>query len=225
MMGGIIAICGVDGSGKTTQIRLLEKYLRERGFRVRYVWLRWTAFLSYPFLALCRLLGYTRWIVISGSGVRYAERRFYLNRVLARLWLWLLTLDTAIHLALRVWVWRALGYIVLCDRFIPDILVDLICETKDHSLPKRLAGRLLLSLIPKSSRLVIIDVDEEVAYSRKYDIPSIDYLRERRRIYLVLARSLGVPVINGERDVSSIHEDVLRIALKRPISQGHSVID
>ncbi|RLG16008.1 hypothetical protein DRN63_04720, partial [Nanoarchaeota archaeon] len=48
MMWKIIAICGIDGSGKTTQIRLLKKYLRRKGFRAKCVWFRWTAFLSYP---------------------------------------------------------------------------------------------------------------------------------------------------------------------------------
>jgi len=211
MMWKIIAICGIDGSGKTTQIELLERYLGQRGFRVKRVWFRWTAFLSYPFLALCRLLGYTKWKTTSRSNVRYAERRFYMNRALARLWPWLFTLDTLIYSILQIKARRILGYTILCDRFIPDIIVDLICETGDYQLPKRLAGRLLLSLIPKDSKLIVIDVAESIAYDRKHDIPSINYLKERRKLYLTLAKTLSMPVIDGEKETNKVHEDILKI--------------
>lgn len=210
-MWKIIAICGIDGSGKTTQVKLLKKYLRKNGFRVKCVWLRWTALFSYPFLALCRLLGYTKWKTIRRSNVRYAERRFYMNRALARLWPWFFTLDTLIYLILRIEVWRIFGFIVLCDRFVLDILVDLMCETKDYRLPERLVGRLLLSLIPKNSKLIIIDVAENTAYHRKHDIPSIGYLKERRGLYLALAKTLRIHVINGEKEANKVHEDILKI--------------
>jgi len=211
MMWNIIAICGIDGSGKTTQIELLEKHLSQSSFRVKRIWFRWVALLSYPFLALCRLLGYTRWKTISRSNVRYAERKFYMNKALARLWPWLFTLDTFIYSILHIKARRILGYTILCDRFIPDIIVDLMCETRDYRLPKRLAGRLLLSLIPKDSKLIIIDVSESTAYNRKYDIPSINYLKERRKLYLTLAKTLNMPVIDGEREASKVHKDILRL--------------
>uniref|UniRef100_A0A7J3YTB8 Thymidylate kinase n=1 Tax=Ignisphaera aggregans TaxID=334771 RepID=A0A7J3YTB8_9CREN len=206
----VIAICGIDGSGKTTQIKLLEKHLRRRGFRVKRLWFRWVAFLSYPFLALSRLLGYTKWKTISRSNVRYAERRFYMNRALASLWPYLLTWDAFIYSILKIKVRRILGYTILCDRFIPDIVVDLMCEIKDYRLVKRLVGRILLSLIPKDSKLIIIDVAESTAYSRKHDIPSINYLRERRRLYLALARALDIPIVNGEMEIVEVHINILR---------------
>ncbi len=207
----IIAICGIDGSGKTTQIKLLEKYLKERGFKVKYVWFRWTAFFSYPILALCRLLGYTKWRTIGGSGVRYAEREFYMNKTLAKIWPWFFTLDTFIHLIFRIKIRNILGYIILCDRFILDIFVDLMYETKDYRLPKSLIGRILFSLMPKNSKLVIIDVDESIAYLRKRDIPSIDYLKKRRELYIMLAKILRIPIVNGGREIWKIHEDILNI--------------
>jgi dTMP kinase len=210
-MRNIVAICGIDGSGKSTQVRLLEKYLKRKGFKVKYVWFHWTAFLSYPFLALCRLFGYTRWKTIERSRVRYADRRFYVNRALVRIWPWLFTLDALLYSMFKVKLWTSAGYTVLCDRFIPDILVDLMCETKDYELPKRLAGRLLLSLIPKNSKLIVIDVAESIAYNRKYDIPSIDYLEERRKLYLTLAKTLGVHIIDGEKEAGNVHEDILKL--------------
>jgi len=210
----LIGICGIDGSGKTTQVELLEKYLEKKGFRVKRVWFRWNAFLSYPFLALCRLLGYTKWKTVSRSKLKYAERRFYMNKALAILWPWLSVTDALINSILKVKLWERCGYTILCDRYILDILVDLICETKDYELPKRLVSKLFLSLVPKNSKLIIIDVDERTAYARKNDIPHISYLRERRKLYLNLAEMFGIPVINGERERKEVYQDILEI-LKR----------
>jgi dTMP kinase len=210
-MWKVIALCGIDGSGKTTQIKLLEKYLRRRDLRVKRVWFRWPAFLSYPFLALCRLLGYTKWKTVTRSNIRYAERNFYRNRALARLWPWLFTLDALIYSFLQIKARMTLGYTILCDRFIPDIIVDIMCETRDYQLSKRLVGRLLLSLVPKNSKLIVIDVVENIAYDRKNDIPNIDYLKERRKLYLTLAKTLRMPVINGERKPCKVHEDILNL--------------
>jgi dTMP kinase len=203
-----VIISGIDGSGKTTQIKLLERYLNHRGFKVKRIWFRWVAFISYPILALCRILGYTKWRVIERSGVRYAERRFYLNKALAKLWPWFFTVDVLIHTIFKIFIWISLGYTILIDRYIPDILVDLMYETRDYQIPRRLAGRLLISLIPKGSKLIIIDVNENTAYNRKHDIPNINYLKERRRLYLYIAKILNIPVINGEKNVLEVYKNV-----------------
>ncbi len=211
-MWKVIAICGIDGAGKTTQIELLEKYLRKKGLSVKRVWFRWNAFFSYPFLALCRLLGYTQWKTIERSNIRYAERRFYMNKALAKIWPWLFTLDSLLHLIIKVRLWASIGYTVLCDRFILDVLVDMMCETKNYQLLKHVAGKLLLSLITKEdSKLMVIDVVESIAYNRKHDIPNVNYLKERRKLYLIMARAMRVPIINGEKEAKKVHKDVLKL--------------
>jgi dTMP kinase len=209
MIYRVIIISGIDGSGKTTQIKLLERCLKHKGFKVKGIWFRWVAFISYPILALCRILGYTTWRVVERSGVRYVERRFYLNKTLARLWPWFYAVDVLIHAIFKIFIWIPLGYIILIDRFIPDILIDLMYETKDCRIPRRLAGRLLISLIPKGSKLIIIDVNENTAYNRKHDIPNIHYLKERRRLYLYIAKTLNISIINGEKDILEVYKNIL----------------
>jgi len=71
------------------------------------------------------------------------------KQALARLWPRLFTPDILIYLIPQIKARRIPDYTVLCDRFIPDVIVDLTHETGDYQLPKRLVGRLILSLIPK----------------------------------------------------------------------------
>jgi hypothetical protein len=70
---------------------------------------------------------------------------------------------------------------------------------------------MLLSLIPKGSDLIIIDVAESTAYNRKHDIPNISYLKGRRKIYLALAKVLNMPVVNGEVETANVYISILRL--------------
>ena len=52
----MIIISGVDGSGKSTQLALLKRYLELKGFSVGYTWLRWFAVFTY--YSTCMLSNY-----------------------------------------------------------------------------------------------------------------------------------------------------------------------
>jgi dTMP kinase len=39
-------------------------------------------------------------------------------------------------------------------------------------------------VVPRPNVAFLIDLDEEIAFHRKSDTPSVDYLRERREVYL-----------------------------------------
>ena len=67
---------------------------------------------------------------------KYAEHNFYANKAIAKLWTWLFTIDALIYSILRVKIPVKLGYYVLCDRYIPDIIVDLMCETRNNGFLK-----------------------------------------------------------------------------------------
>lgn len=204
-----IYICGIDGSGKTTQINLISKHLCVRQLRYKYVWLRWAAFISYPFLAFCRLLKYTQWKIIRRSNIKYPEHAFYKNRAIVKVWTWLFSIDIFLYSILRVKIPIKIGYHVLCDRFVLDAVVDLIIETKNIRLLRDLAGRLLLALIPKQSIVIMLDIDEKEAFKRKKDIPSINYLRKRRELYLMLADILKIPIVDGRQNAERVHKEIV----------------
>jgi len=204
----VIYLFGIDGSGKTTQLKLIAQALRNRGMKYKYVWLRWVAFVSYPFLAMCRLLGYTQWKV-NENGIRYAERRFYRNRVLAQIWTWLFVIDMLAYSTILVRIPIMLNSVILCDRFVLDAIVDLINETRRHDLLKGIVGRLFRSLLPKSSLILLLDADEEEAFSRKADTPSLNYLRQLRQSYLELAHSLSIPILNGNESPENVYKEIV----------------
>jgi hypothetical protein len=50
----------------------------------------------------------------------------------------------------------------------------------------------------------LIDVNEQTAYRRKKDIPSIENLKGKRGLYLRLAHDLKIPVLDGEKKSEEI---------------------
>ena len=121
----IIIVSGVDGSGKSTQLALLGKYLRARGFKVKYLWLRWFAVLTYLLYLYARLAGRT--IVVRTRSRPVHIHIFWMDPLLRYLYPRLLFLDLLLWFTLNKLATRMKGYdILLIDRFVLDVLIDLL---------------------------------------------------------------------------------------------------
>jgi len=207
-----VYLFGIDGAGKTTHIALLMKYCRESKMKFRYVWLRWAAFFSYPLLALCKLLGYTKSIhTATGKIIIHS---FYRNKAIARLWTWIFSLDFVLHTFIRITAPMKLGFSILCDRFVIDAMVDLIIESRINIF-RILPGRILIRLLPENSILIMLDVEEVEALRRKRDIPCISYVIARRRLYKMFSRILDAYVVDTtNKSIYEVHRVIINKVLK-----------
>ena len=75
MSGRIIAITGVDGSGKTTLVNWLKAELVRRGHAPGFVWSRFNNYASLPFLAITRLTGHNYYEINEGIRMGYHDFR------------------------------------------------------------------------------------------------------------------------------------------------------
>jgi len=201
----VICIIGMDGSGKTTHSRRLVDYLRESGIKCKYIWFGTASFLSYPFMIICRMLGFTR-IHNLPNGLAIPEHQYYRNRPISSIWPWIQFLDafTLVNLRVKVPLWR--GFTIVCDRFVPDILVDLMTDVNDNRLYEKLIGRLMLRLTPRHSLFVSLRVSEKTAWTRKDDIPGLMYLSRRKEGYHLLTNHLRTQVIDTEESIFSVQQ-------------------
>ena len=201
----IIFLSGIDGSGKTTLAKSLVEALKNKGIEVNYVWYRWTAFFSYPLLALCRALGYTkrqRYLVV---------REYHRNVAIATLWAILYPLDYVLCSLAKIRIMRKANSVIVFDRFIPDMIADVIFQTRINIL-KRFVGKIIISHLKRENFLgIILDVNEEVAISRKDDIPHRNYVGFKRPIYRMLAHMMGWRVLNGCRSVEENVTEILEM--------------
>jgi hypothetical protein len=188
---------------------MLQQELAARGIKTRIVWLRMNYMLARPVLLYCRLVGLTHRPIVNGNRISIHE--FHKAPFVATLVQYLHWLDTALAYFWKAYLpMRLRGETIICDRFVYDVLIDLLIESGNVSLYGAPIARLLLALIPRESRTFLIQVDRDKILQRRPDVPLMDpYFDLRFEQYASLGQRYGlVAVPNGEEP-----EDALRIIL------------
>jgi len=161
-----IYFTGVDGSGKSSIIEMLIPEYSKHGIDAKRVWLRFNYLLTRPVLLYCRLTGLTRRVYKDGKV--YSIHDFYKSKVISTMVQYLHLIDTAIAYLLKVWFpLKFTQQVILCDKFVYDILVDFMVETRELSLLDKAITRLFLRLLPKDACVFAISVDKEEIIRRK----------------------------------------------------------
>lgn len=84
-------------------------------------------------------------------------------------------------------------------------------------------ARWLERLLPKAQSHVFLDVSEEIAFRRKNDIQSVEYLRERKERYLHLASHYRFQVVGANMDVETVFQQV-RLLVEAALSLSPGVV-
>jgi hypothetical protein len=190
-----IYITGCDGTGKTTQARLLLEQLRSQGIKARHVWLR------FPFLLSLPLLAYARWRGLSWyqqmGGKRQGYWGFRRSRLLQLFLPWTLLADAALAGLFKIYLPQWRGETVVCERFVLDILVDLAVAFDDPNLHRHLPGRLFLSLLPGRARIAVLDLDAAAIRLRRPDLIYDKKLETRLAIFRLVSGDWELPVFTS----------------------------
>lgn len=206
MRGRIISVSGIDGCGKTTVIEALKTRLQEQRQPVHYVWMRYNHYLTKPLLLLCRLLGLT-WYEPEDPRVGYHE--FYKSKVISWLFIFLTYVDTLLASVVCVYVPAyVFGKVVICDRWVLDILVDLGVDTRRSVDSSLFWVRTFLALIPGGTKCFVIERDSSlVEKARSEHQVDKNYPCRLELFQKVSAFPIAIPVENN----SSIDKSVRRI--------------
>ncbi|MEK0085497.1 glycosyltransferase [Benzoatithermus flavus] len=212
----LVALTGVDGSGKTFLLQRLSARLAAAGIPHRHVWSRFRNYLSKPFLALARLSGHNR--KEEQAGVRIGYHDFAGRPWLAWPFLCLQVLDNLLDLWWR-YRCRSDRRLVLADRCLYDTLVDLAVDTGlDEVIFGRL-GRRLVSLLPGPALVVVlVRPVAEIRESRPDVLLDRNFAR-RRALYQRLARELGLAVLENEGPPDAVLDRLEQLALA-PLQPG-----
>lgn len=203
----LVLLLGLDGSGKSTQARLLADAARDRGLRAKTVWARWDPLLLKPLILLGRRLARS-----SGEGTIGSEqaglvmkRRLFRNRAARVIWAWAASFDHALYSLPKLYCAKHSADLVVSDRYFYDALVDMAVNF-DTDVP---APRGLHHLFPRPDRVILLDADEAVLLNRGQDSSSA-YLRDRRPHYLHLAKRMGWSVVDASNDIERVQHDIQR---------------
>ena len=189
-----IALCGVDGSGKTFLLDHLREELDRRGIAHRHVWSRFRNYLSKPFLALCRLTGHNIRTKAGGRPIGYHE--FQGRPWIGLPFLLLQLLDNLIDLALRYR--HGDGELVVGDRCVLDTLVDLAVDTGLDDLVIERMGPFLLRRLPAPRLVVLVRRPPRLVRETRPDALADKNFARRRALYDRIAGRFGLPVVEND---------------------------
>jgi thymidylate kinase len=203
--GGVVCLVGPDGVGKTTQAQLLAKTLRRRGLRVKHVWLRFSHIFSLPVLALAKMLSLSEQVTYD-DGSRVGYHSFQKSASVSIAYEAARVVDFWFAYLFKVKLWARLGWVVICDRFYPDVVADLRLSTGG---PNRLAVSVwhkLRETMPEPSEVFLLQVPFETLRGRRPDLGRDRTLKSKVIIYAELKESLGLRALDADRPPGDLQE-------------------
>lgn len=198
-----IGFFGPDGTGKTTQARLLREYLKAQGHRTRIAWMRGRHSFAFILAKFLERLGYYRLVKLP-SGVVYKVSDPMLIPKLKVIWGFIEFASILPWIIQRVYLPIFFGYTVIAERYVVDTVVYL-GYWLGHDFLNGFLAKVLLNLIPRSSLLIHLDAETQTLLERSQnDVVTKDYIVFQRRIYRILAKRLKATTIDTSK--SSIEE-------------------
>ena len=211
MSGKFITFEGGEGTGKSTQIKLLEEYLKQKGYDV----------------VLTKEPGGTevgqeiRKLLVCGDKDKFdatAEALLYFA-------------DRHIHLSKKVWPAMADGAIVLSDRF-----ADSTMAYQYYGYNKRVEKEVLNELYRiavgdfKPDLTLILDIDPKIGLARSFDKAKDMEVKELRfegrefafhqnlrQGFLEIAKAEPerCVVLNADKPIEELHSDIVKVVEER----------
>jgi len=129
---------------------------------------------------------------------------------ISQIYLYTVIAEYIFQITIKLTIPYRLGYSIICDRYIYDTIINDISLYAGLSVDE--TNDLLRKawyFIPKPDIVFHLHVPEEVALQRKNDIPSLDYLRIRNKLYSELAGSQHFLFLDGTIDSSILKKTVL----------------
>lgn len=176
----VLALSGVDGSGKSTVAKLLEQRLAREGLPVTRVWSRPGCGLAFLDGVVTRVRRTSTSDTRSGSR-RIADPRAPTPRSRRGLvgWLWALVVTVAYLAHARRLHRRAVG-IVVCDRHLADALVSLdFFYARGARSPQ---AWLVRRLLPRAHLAYYLDVDTDAVVARQPASSTTRYAVEQQLV-------------------------------------------
>jgi thymidylate kinase len=215
---GVVALSGLDGSGKTSQAEALRDTLRDLGVDAVVVWAKLARNPSLDLLARPMKSLFSRVPTIrsaSGAGDRKQPARDIgkeLRRAspgLTQLWSTVVAVANGLTQRRTTRYHLSRGRIVIRDRYTLDSIVRLRYRYGEN---RRFGFQAwLIKLIsPKPLLAYFLDVPADVALTRKAEQYDLDQLRRQAELYRQEHTALGIKRLTGDRPKHELCELIAR---------------
>jgi dTMP kinase len=190
-MAKVIALIGIDGSGKSTQAELLYHALKKRGLKVRVIYAgntgvklgrKFSFYLSLPIDVIAhRLLG----LRDKSALLKY--------RALLKLEDLLLFLNYIVLVLPKILLYKRTCDFLITDRYVYDYVISMLMQ-KRYS---RTFMKILLQIVPRPTITILLDTDPFIAYQRKGGENPVNELLFLRPLYYRFVVSVGGIIVDA----------------------------
>lgn len=199
-MRKIISFIGIDGCGKSTISKALQLKLKNRNIDTILVWATLRPIILKPFIIIAKFFFVRKFDKFTDFDKHIKEKNKGMSKFnwAKYIYLFVMIIDYYPQIIFKVYIPFLFGKTVICDRYFYDLIID-YCVTINSDLA--FFNKLIVfsrNLFFKSDFCFFINTPIEVAFDRKDDIPSLEYLKIRNKFYLELVKNYNIEVINGE---------------------------
>ncbi len=204
----IIYITGIDGSGKTKLAEMLKNEFESKNKKVNYIWLRFNHYISKI------LLGYAKITKLSfkvhKDGTKIGYWKFYKNKFFSHAFVVFQIIDTCLSIIFKIFPkTRKKDSILIIDRFVYDILIDLTIACKLRGLKKGLYRSIFKKLIPQNTIIINLQRDKtDILKSRKENLYDDDF-ELRYQEYINLKDEKDIIFIKNDGSLKDLKEKAL----------------
>ncbi len=218
----LIAISGIDGSGKTTYADILSDILELCELRKRIVWSRVGSsnFLK-PFSKLAQIFYYMKTgkgFTKNSENLEESEVRrkdlFGKSSVTRLIGVHLLLLEMVWQYSIKVAFPLLQKKVVICDRYIYDTLVDIITRygINPNDIEGRLFRKMLTALAPKPDIAYVLMIPQQEAIRREQvDLRVSQLVKDQVNTYREIAGGFNLIQINtsGKKRPADIGNEMI----------------
>lgn len=198
-MGVLVSFSGIDGAGKSTQIELLVKALKERGFKVNACESMFTYFLLKPIIGILRS-------ATSSPSDGPVKRN---NSLIPKLWFLFAFADIWAGYILKIRPMVDKYDFVIADRFYTDIWANLLY----YGYCPDWAFRFLIKMLPRPDVAFMLQADPKIVQKREQEFPP-NYYEEQTKIYKRLCTLVKFNIINANLQPRVVFKNLLPIVLQ-----------
>ena len=211
----MVIVTGIDGSGKSTIVRLLAEHLRNEGYQPKQIWIKSLHTLA-SLISILLTLYRKKNLFKNPNEIAVSRFRPSDYGSMSKIWPLIESISVIPVILLEVFLLIFFGFTIIADRYVIDTIVMISTNTKNVNFYNSFLGRILFRMIPKGTITIYLDVDLDTVLRRRPDIEyTLKEIETQLMLYRRLAGMVGAYVI--DTSASDLHVTMKEIFEKLPL--------